>query len=336
MRQDLHDGVERLLPLGREVRPDIRDDRVLPDARIEQRLLVVDHAGGVALRVDGHGILGAVLAQHALDAAGVVHLGDQLQQDRALAPDRNRLLVDEVIRRPIALALPLVDGAARALVALRAHLRLILAGGDHHVALGRGGAFVEGRGGRRRLLAFRLFQLVAALVDALVRQHGMVFGVRGKPVGLVALDRGRVGDVWRLALQRAELDLCRSVVVQHPLRILERARVALPVEHVVDDGLLADPRDDRHRAARRVLLVDHLAADDLEPLQLFRHDRTELQLLAARLRLVLPRAQQPGIDLTAQDDGAVEVAYQFVLGLLNLVVLALADGLLSDPGRAVA
>jgi hypothetical protein len=71
-----------------------------------------------------------------------------------------------------------------------------------------------------------------------------------------------------LFCKRPELDLGRGVVVIHPLRVLQRADVALAVHLAVDDGFLARHADDRDVAPGPVLAVDDLAAGDLEPLDL--------------------------------------------------------------------
>ena len=98
-------------------------DRPLPKALVTKLIAVRLRE----IRVDMDIRLLAVLAHDLDDAGDIVNARDHVQADAADLSDRFGLVVNEVIRRVIALALPLLDGDTAALVRWLSEVGLILA-----------------------------------------------------------------------------------------------------------------------------------------------------------------------------------------------------------------
>ena len=220
LRQDLHYRVERLLPLRRIVRTNVRYHDILTD------LWVIDGRSafggflvrGLSLWINLDMIFVAILADDLDNPLRVVNLAHPFQDNRALAANGKRLIIHEMIGRAIRLPLPFVDGLAGLFIARRAHFRFVLAGNALDEALRHLHAFDEDGRGRGRVLTFWRGNFRPFVGNVVIRQNRMVFRVGRLPICLVTLDSPSRGNPRRFGLERAELNGRGPVVIDHLLR----------------------------------------------------------------------------------------------------------------------
>ena len=174
----------------RAVRVFLRGLRLLGVDRCDAAVRLLHHLlmGLLRIRHQRHVAVSPVLGHDLDDARGVVDLGYQVDQYAPNLSDRLRLVVDVVIRRRIALALPLLNGDAAALVGWHAQLGLILAGHAHQILPRDGHALDVCLRHLRRRLTLWARDRPALLVEPVIDQHRPVLDVGGRPLLLAALD----------------------------------------------------------------------------------------------------------------------------------------------------